>query len=168
MSKKHLWTAQYLRIAGCAALLALLAASSYAGARNLEVPAVPVAIETVSAIAADSAEQVQARLESERAQALSLLQSVLEDQNADEAAKSRALEEKTKIAVRMETEASVGELLFHMGFSDTAVIMGENMLNIIAPWQTAENEHNRVRMIDAAVSASGFSAEAVKIILAKK
>jgi len=170
MDKKCGWGASGMRLAGCAALLALLAVSSYAGAKRLEVPDVPIVIETVSAqvAAMDTIGQTQARLASGRGQALALLQSVLEDPQADEASRRQALAEKTRIASRMETEAAVHALLEYMGFSDTAVVAGESALNIIAPWQTAENEHNRVRMIDAAVSTSGFSAEAVKIILAKK
>lgn len=164
------FAARVLRFAGCGALLALLAVSSYAGGRQIEVPAVPVLIETVSSetVGALPMEETNARLTQRREEALAVLESVLSDSSADEEAKKLALAEKTRIASRMETEASLQALLAHMGFAETAVIMGEDMMSIVAPWQTAENEHNRVRMIDAAAAQSGFSADAVKIILSKK
>ncbi|MBQ8620458.1 MAG: SpoIIIAH-like family protein [Clostridia bacterium] len=159
-----------LRFAGCAGLLALLAVSSYAGGRRIEAPAVPVLIETVSgeAAAAVTMETTRERLEKQRREALVLLESVLNDAACDETSRRQALQEKTKIASRMETEASVEALLAQMGFEGTAVVMGEGTLHIIAPWQMAENEQNRVRMIDAALSQSALSPDAVKIILAKK
>ena len=167
---KSVFSAKTLRNAGCAALLALLAASSYAGRSHPQSPSVPVMIEMVSsqALASQTLQQTSERLEEKREEALALVHSVLEDPQADEAARKQALIKKTQIAGRMETEASIQALLAHMGFEETAVIMGEGTLSIVAPWQIAENEHNRVRMIDAAVSQSGLSAEAIKIILAKK
>lgn len=157
------------RFCGCAALLALLAVSSMNRERQ-RVPNVPVLLETVSdqVLAVQTVEQTRNRLTGRREEALSLLQSVLDDPHAGEGEKNAALEEKTKIAGRMETEASVEALLAHMGFTDTIVVVGETSLSIIAPWQNGENEHNRIQMIDAAVSQSGLAAEAVKIILAKK
>lgn len=167
---KKAFTARAARFAGCGALLALLAMSSCAGGRKVEAPAVPVLIETVSSetVSALTMEETGERLNQRREEALALLESVLEDSSADDAQRKQAMTEKTRIASRMETEASLQALLAHMGFSENAVIMGEEMLSIVVPWQDAENEQNRVRMIDAAVTQSGFSADAVKIILSKK
>ncbi|MBE5800587.1 MAG: SpoIIIAH-like family protein [Clostridiales bacterium] len=165
-------TERRLRLAGCAALLAILAASSYAGAgqRQTQAVSVPVMVEMISheAIAAASAEETGARFAAQRDDALALLQNVLDDPKADEDTVKKALEEKIRIAQRMETEASVSALLAQMGFENTTVAMGEGALSIVAPWQIAENEQNRMRMIDAAASRSGLSAECIKIILAKK
>lgn len=162
--------ARVMRLAGCAALLALLAVSSYGGSRRIEAPAVPVLIENVSSetLSTLTMEETQKRLTQRREESLAVLQSVLDDPSADAAARTQALAQKTKIASRMETEASLQALLAHMGFDGAAVIMGEGLLSIVVPWQMAENEQNRVRMIDAAVTQSGFSADAVKIILSKK
>lgn len=167
---KEKTSSRMVRFAGCAGLLALLAASSYAGRQQTLTPAVPVMFEMVSAeaAAAYTVEQTQERLNRQREEALALLQSILDDPSADEASKDKAIQEKTRIASRMETEASVTALLAHMGFEQAAVVMGDQMLSLIVPWQAAENEQNRIRLIDAAVSQSGFSADAVKIILAKK
>ena len=159
-----------IRYAGCAVLLAVLAISSYASGRPAQVPIVPVMIETVpdQALAASSMEKTNERLEHRRREALLLLQSVIDDPQADETSRSAARQEKNRIAARMETEASLRALLTHMGFEQTAVVMGDESLSIVVPWQAAENEQNRVRLIDAAVSQSGCLPEAVKIILAKK
>ena len=162
--------ARMLRFVGCAALLALLVVSSSAGREQSSIPNVPVMVEIVpeQAMNAQTIGQTRERLAEQRDEALALLQGVLDDPHAGDAQKSEALAEKTRIASRMETQASVEALLAQMGFGDTAVIAGEGGLHIIAPWQAAENELNRVRMIDAAVSQSGLAPEAVKIILAKK
>jgi len=167
---KNQTVSRVLRYAGCAVLLGVLALSGYAGGKPDHTPLVPVMIETVSdqVIAASSMEKTNENLANKRREALLLLQSVIDDPQADEASRKQAFEEKSRIASRMETEASLEALLEHMGFGQTAVIMGENTLSIVAPWQAAENEHSRVQMIDAAVDQSGLSAEAVKIILAKK
>ena len=166
----RIMTAKMLRFAGCAALLALLVVSSSAGRETNSIPSVPVMVEIMpqQALAARTIGQTRERLKAQRDEALALLQSVLDDPHAGEAQKSQALAQKTQIASRMETEAAVEALLDEMGFGEMAVVAGEGALHIIAPWQTAENEQNRVRMIDAAVSQSGLSPEAVKIILAKK
>ena len=159
-----------MRYAGCVVLLAVLAISSYAGGGDPQVPLVPVMIETVpdQVLAVSTMEKTSERLKQKRQEALLLLQSVIDDPQADEASKGHALEEKTRIAARMEKEASLEALLSHMGFAQCAVITGEGVLNVVVPWQEAENEYSRVQIIDAAVSQSGFSAEAIRIILSKK
>jgi len=159
-----------LRYVGCAVLLGVLAISSYAGGKPPHTPIVPVMIESVSdqVLTASTMEKTRENLALKRQEALLLLQSVIDDPQADDASKKQAFEEKNRIAARMETEASLEALLAHMGFGETAAIMGEDTLSIVAPWQTAENEHSRVQIMDAAVGQSGFSAEAIKIILAKK
>ena len=63
-------SARCMRTAGCAALVALLAACSYLGARQPQVSAVsvPVAVEVISerALGAASLEQTQEKLRQER------------------------------------------------------------------------------------------------------
>ena len=161
-----------MRTAGCAALVALLAVCSYLGARQPQVQAVsvPVAVETISenALSAASLEETQDRLLRERESALALLQSVIDDQSAGAEERNEALKEKTALAKRMAAEAELTAILAQMGFGDAAVVMGEQSLSVIVPWQAAENESNRVRIIDAASSHTGLSPECVKIILSKK
>jgi len=71
--------ARAMRFVGCAALLALLAASSYAGREQSGTPVVPVMVEIMSdqALSAMTMEQTNARLAQRREEALLLLQSVL-------------------------------------------------------------------------------------------
>ena len=161
---------QVMRYAGCGVLLAVLAISSYAAGGPPHTPAVPVMMEIVpdQALAASSMEKTNEHLTQQRQEALLFLQSVIDDPQADEASRKQAMAQKNRIAANMETEAALEALLAHMGFVQTAVIMGEGILSVVVPWQAAENEHNRVRIIDAAAGQSGFSAEEIKIILAKK
>lgn len=165
-------TERRLHAAGCAALLALLAVSSYAGAgkNQAQIVSVPVMIETVSqeTLGAASLEQIKAELQQKRETALDQLQHVLDDPRTDRETAENALREKIEIAQRMEMEASVCALLAHMGFADAAVVAGEETLSIIAPWQAAENEQNRIRMIDAAAGQCALEPQNIKIIPAKK
>ena len=73
-----------------------------------------------------------------------------------------------KTEMEPEKEAALSALLEQMGFGETAVVVGAEAVSVIAPWQAAENERSRMQIIDAAASQTGFSAERIKIILAKK
>lgn len=160
-----------MRLTGCTALVLLLAVCGYWGAGRQKTTgvSVPVAVETVSesVLSAASMEETQRRLRDERESALALLQSVLEEPAADERIKSDALAKKTEMAARMEKEAALCAALAHMGFDGAAVVLGENAATVIVPWQAAESEQNRVKIIDAAVSHTGLAPENVKIILSK-
>lgn len=172
MSDERERSARRVRTAGCAVLVALLAACSYLGARQPQRAAVsvPVAVETISERALDAAslEETQQKLEQERESALALLQSVLDDPNAQAGTRDEALREKTALAKRMVAEAETAALLSHMGFGETAVVLGGESVTVIVPWQAAENEQSRVRIIDAAATQTGLAPECVKIILSKK
>ena len=172
MSDERERSARRVHTAGCAVLVALLAACSYLGARQPQGAAVsvPVAVETISARALDAAslEETQQKLEQERESALALLQSVIDDPNAGADVRNEALKEKTALAKRMEAEAETAALLAHMGFGETAVVLGGESVTVIVPWQAAENEQSRVRIIDAAATQTGLAPECVKIILSKK
>ena len=161
-----------VRAAGCAVLVALLAASGYWGAsrpleRTVSVP-VSAAVLSEQALEAEPIRETQERLHAEREQALALLQGVLDDADAPEDARAKALEKKTAMAERMETEAALCALLAHMGFGETAAVLGENCVSVVVPWQAAENEQSRARIVDAAASQTGLAPACVKIILAKK
>lgn len=172
MSEERERAARRVRTAGCAVLVALLAACSYLGARQPQRAAVsvPVAVEVISARALDAAslEETQQKLQQERESALALLQSVLDDPNAQAGTRDEALREKTALAKRMVAEAETAALLSHMGFGETAVVLGGESVTVIVPWQAAENEQSRVRIIDAAATQTGLAPECVKIILSKK
>ena len=129
-----------------------------------------VAVEVISerARGAASLEETQQKLQQERESALALLQSVLDDPNAQAGTRDEALREKTALAKRMVAEAETAALLSHMGFGETAVVLGGESVTVIVPWQAAENEQSRVRIIDAAATQTGLAPECVKIILSKK
>lgn len=172
MSDERERSARRVRTAGCAVLVALLAACSYLGARQPQGSSVsvPMAVETISerALGAASLEETQQKLRQERESALALLQSVIDDPNAGADVRNEALKEKTALAKRMEAEAETAALLAHMGFGETAVVLGGESVTVIVPWQAAENEQSRVRIIDAAATQTGLAPECVKIILSKK
>ena len=172
MSDERERSARRVRTAGCAVLVALLAACSYLGARQPQRAAVsvPVAVEVISerVLGAASLEETQQKLRQERESALALLQSVLDDPNAQAGTRDEALREKTALAKRMVAEAETAALLSHMGFGETAVVLGGESVTVIVPWQAAENEQSRVRIIDAAATQTGLAPECVKIILSKK
>lgn len=172
MSDERERSARRVRTAGCAVLVALLAACSYLGARQPQRAAVsvPVAVEVISerVLGAASLEETQQKLRQERESALALLQSVIDDPNAQAGTRDEALREKTALAKRMVAEAETAALLSHMGFGETAVVLGGESVTVIVPWQAAENEQSRVRIIDAAATQTGLAPECVKIILSKK
>ena len=172
MSDERERSARRVRTAGCSVLVALLAACSYLGARQPQRAAVsvPVAVEVISerVLGAASLEETQQKLRQERESALALLQSVIDDPNAQAGTRDEALREKTALAKRMVAEAETAALLSHMGFGETAVVLGGESVTVIVPWQAAENEQSRVRIIDAAATQTGLAPECVKIILSKK
>ena len=172
MSDERERSARRVRTAGCAVLVALLAACSYLGARQPQRAAVsvPVAVEVISerVLGAASLEETQQKLRQERESALALLQSVIDDPNAQAGTRDEALREKTALAKRMVAEAETAALLSHMGFGETAVVLGGESVTVIVPWQAAENEQSRMRIIDAAATQTGLAPECVKIILSKK
>ncbi|MBQ4265730.1 MAG: SpoIIIAH-like family protein [Clostridia bacterium] len=162
-----------MRRFGCAALLLLLTLSAYSGAAKPEVQAVsvPVTVQTISqeALSAQSLAESADALAKKREALLAQLQSIADQPGADSETINQALRQMAALVQRMETEASVCTLLCSMGFSDVVAILSEErILSVIVPWQIAENEKNRLRIMDAVASHAGVSPDAVKIILAKK
>ena len=162
-----------MRRFGCAALLILLTVCAYSGASHPEIQAVsvPVTVQALpqEALSAQLLEETAATLAQKREKILAQLQQIAENPDADRETINKALRQKADLMGRMETETSVCALLGGMGFADNAVMLSEEgVLSVILPWQIAENEKNRLRIIDAAASYAGVSPDAVKIILAKK
>ena len=73
-----------------------------------------------------------------------------------------------QLSSRMEIEAEVTACLNEMGFDPVLVVTGNQGMTLICPLETMQDETERVRMIDAVQSVSGYDAGAIKIILAKK
>lgn len=161
----------FVRPAGAASLLMMLAICSFAGtsepAKTVSVPMERVVLSGEQ-MSACSMENTRQRLRSERERELALLDSVADHPAAEQETRRNALEQKTSIALRMEQEAAIEAALSYMGFGDTAVICGAQEVTVFAPVSEAGEEKNRIRMIDAAVSHGGVSPDDVRIILAKK
>lgn len=170
MTRQEKWTIG-VRSASCAILLLLLAVCGYAGAREQTTAtlSVPVTYETMDAaqVSGSTMEEIRAKLSGEREQELSLLQSVIDHPQSDEQTVQRALEQKTQIAQRMELEAQTQASLAYMGYEDAAVVCGAEAVTVFVPWQSAQSEQDRVRLIDAAASQTQAEPDAIKIILAK-
>ena len=140
------------RMACGAALLMLLAVCGYAGAYQADT-AVSVPVTVV--------------YEKEN-QAAALLDGIIKDPAASQKAKDNALDEKVKIAKRMDKEAQAEKLLCEMGFEDTSVLCGEMGVTIVTTEKNAASEKERTRMTGAVSGLLGISGEDIKIILAKK
>jgi len=155
-----------------AALLALLAASGYAGANRsgqVQTVSAPIVFESLEEgdLAAVSVETAGNSLASVRAQALALLEEVLADPRASQEAISRAHEEKTQMSEDMESEARIEAALDAMGIGGVKAVSGEGVMMVIAPPDAALDSKVRMQIVDTALSATGLDAEDIKIILAK-
>lgn len=159
------------RCAGGALLLMLLAASGYAGAVRAPVQtvSVPVSCQSLSAweISEETMQEIQMRLEHERRQEIALLDSVIAGRDASDELAAQALSQKTALAARMETEAQTEAVLAYMGYAQVQAVCGAGRMTLIAPWQYASDDADRVKMIAAAAEQAQISAECVKIILPK-
>ena len=162
--------AVYSRIAGCAALIAILAASGYVGAYRQNVQkttAAPVVSRQTAYEEYEemSFEEIENRLEQERAQELALLDGVIDDVGAQDSTKENARQQKIQIVERMETQAQIRAALTSMGIAEAMAICTQERVMLIIPAQYAQRQ---TQMIDAACSISGCEAKDVKIILVKK
>lgn len=155
-----------------AALLALLAACSYVGSQEPDVQAASVPVTRVmisgQEISESAVNDTRIRLRQAREQEIALLDTVLGDAYADTEMRRNALEQKTALAHRMEQEAQLEAAFSYMGLGSLAVMFGAGAITVFVPAETALDESERVRIIDAAASQTGLSPGDVKIILAKK
>lgn len=161
----------YIRCGACAALLLLLAVSGYTGANSPQtsMTASPVVTKTVFPQAQEMTyEEIRAEHEQQRQREIELLDSVMDDLSADNGTKNHALEQKTQIAARMETEAQVRAALLHMGYTDAAAVCGAQQVTVILAQESIKTDEDSVRVIDAAAAVAGIDPQNIRIILAKK
>ncbi|MBQ4609192.1 MAG: SpoIIIAH-like family protein [Clostridia bacterium] len=170
--EKNRQIAAAVRMASCAALLLLLAVCGYAGASREETRrvSVPVVYETMTAqeISLRSMEETRLRLREEREREVQLLQRVIDDPAAGEETAEQARKQMLQLTERMDSEARTQAALEYMGYTQVAVVCGAQSVSVIAPVWTAQEEQDRIRIIDAAAAQTRLPAEAVKIILSKK
>lgn len=154
------------RALGCAFLLTLLALCGFMGAnRPEETVSVAVTRQTLEqSVERSTPEEIRERFASEREKEIALLDSVLADARVSDLTRQSALAQKTDIAARMECEAQIRAALDHMGYAGVSVVCGAQMATLFVPEQWAAAEADRTRILDAAATQGGLSAQEVKII----
>ena len=153
-------------------LLTLLAVCGYIGTRQENVQTVSVAVTRQSypleEFTVDSVQDAAMRLQLERDEELSLLREVAQNSGADVQTKADALAQMADIAERMEYEAQVDACLAQMGLNDAHAVCGAQMMTIMLPYASDVDDAQKVRVIDAVCSLTGFDAGDIKIIITKK
>lgn len=107
----------------------------------------------------------QAKLERDvkRSESMDMLTGILNAQDTDIEARSRAEDEIHRLADYTEKETMTENMIKAKGFSETVVFMGENLISI-AVKSEGLNEIDTAVLQDIAVSATGYTAEQVKIV----
>lgn len=107
----------------------------------------------------------QAKLERDvkRSESMDMLTGIINAQDTDKEARSRAEDEIHRLADYTEKETMTENMIKAKGFSETVVFMGENLISI-AVKSEGLNEIDAAVLQDIAVSATGYTAEQVKIV----
>ena len=121
---------------------------------------IPLEVETVSG--------TKERLRTEREKEIRLLQNVADRLDTGETVRNDALRQLTQMVERMDTEARVQAGLEEMGYEQVLALSDARGLTLICSAEDTWTEKDRIRMIDASSSISGYAAGDIKIILAKK
>ena len=153
-------------------LLSFLVVCAYMGSREEKVQTVSAAISRTKydAVLADvnSVASAKEELKIERENEIAMLYDVADRAGEDELLKKDALMQIAQLSSRMEIEADVTACLNEMGFDSVLVVTGNQGITLICSLETMQDETERIRMIDAVQSISGYDAGDIKIILAKK
>lgn len=154
------------------ALLSLLAICGVMGLRREAVQTVGLPVSRtdyeMSALQTDSMESARVRLARERDKEIEMLRGVAESEASDDVLRRDALAQIAEVAGRMELETQVEACLAEMGYAQALPVCSAQGITIICPGGSVGKEEDRLRMIDAVCSVSGYEAGDIKIILAKK
>ena len=102
-----------------------------------------------------------------RDNAISLLQEAAEQENADETVANEASEGIQVLASYTLTEAQIENLVTAKGYADCVAFMGEDGISVVVSTDTGElTEADVAKVVDIAVSESGYPASAVKVMAA--
>ena len=102
-----------------------------------------------------------------RDNAISLLQEAAEQSGADETAANEASEGIQVLASYTLTEAQIENLVTAKGYADCVAFMGEDGISVVVSTDTGElTEADVAKVVDIAVSESGYPASAVKVMAA--
>ena len=102
-----------------------------------------------------------------RDNAISLLQEAAEQQGADETVANEASEGIQVLASYTLTEAQIENLVTAKGYADCVAFMGEDGISVVVSTDTGElTDTDVAKVVDIAVSESGYPASAVKVMAA--
>ena len=91
------------------------------------------------------------------------LETILQDENTDDATRRAAQEQLMEIVAHSQTELAIETLLEAKGFTGVAVAVNSDMINIIVEAQTLEDAQV-AQILQIAMREGGVKAENVKII----
>lgn len=98
-----------------------------------------------------------------RDEALEVLQSVVESEDADEATKTGALLEISKLAGEMEAEANIESLVLSRGFAQCVAVINDDVCSIVVSAEALEP--NQISQINEIVfEQAGIKPANIKII----
>lgn len=99
-----------------------------------------------------------------RDEALEVLQSVVENENADEATKTGALMEISQLAKEMEAEANIESLVLSKGFAQCVAIINDDTCSVVVSGE--ELQPNQISQINEIVyEQAGILPTNIKIIV---
>ena len=102
-----------------------------------------------------------------RDNAISLLQEAAQQEGAGETAATEASEGIQVLASYTLTEAQIENLVTAKGYADCVAFMGEDGISVVVSTDTGElTEADVAKVVDIAVSESGYPASAVKVMAA--
>lgn len=150
-------------------LLALLAVCGFAGASRGSVQSVSVPVERQVLGEEWTGQTVSSaeRLALDRQEEIQMLDSVIENADADQATRQNALAQKAQLAGRMELEAQARACLSEMGYEDAQVVCGAQVMTILLPSASIADTQASARVISAVSDQTGCEPQNVKIILTR-
>lgn len=97
-----------------------------------------------------------------RAETVAALTEVVNNEKSDETSRKNAENDISSYAKASETESKIESLVVAKGFSDCVAFVGTDNVSIVV--EDPVDAENAAKIIDIAVSETGFSSSAVKII----
>ena len=101
--------------------------------------------------------------EQSRNEAISVLKSIVDNENADGNAKLKATEDINEYAVRTEKEASIENQIKAKGYAECIVFLGDDNASVVVQTEGLKTEQ-AAQIIDLVVSETNLNANVVKII----
>lgn len=158
----------HIKIASGFVFLALLAVCGFAGASRagVQTVSVPVQRQTIESEPAQPQGMSTAeRLARDRREEIEMLDSVIENENTDQATRQSALAQKTQLTGRMELEAQARACLTQMGYDSAQAVCGAEIMTILIASSGMTNSSDSARIVSAVADQTGIEPQNVKIIL---